>query len=74
MMGRIRFFNRENGWGFIQPDGRGSDLFFHVSKVMAGGASPKKNGRCTFEVVENTRCGKPQATRVYLGGDVSAET
>jgi len=35
MMGRIRFF-RENGWGFIQPDGRGSDLFFHVSKVMAG--------------------------------------
>ncbi len=73
-MGRVRFFDHTRGFGFIRPDGREPDLFFHISKVMAGGASPKKNARCTFEVVENTRCGKPQARRVYLGGDVSAET
>jgi len=36
MRGRLQVFNRELGWGLIKPDGRGPDIFVHVSQVIGG--------------------------------------
>ena len=35
--GRVKFFNTERGYGFIAPDGGGSDVFVHVHEVEAAG-------------------------------------
>jgi CspA family cold shock protein len=66
MKGRLRYFNRERGWGLIEPDGKGADIFVHVSQIVAGG-EPEKDERCIFDVAESP-AGKVQAVRVYMGG------
>jgi cold shock protein len=35
--GRVKFFNEDRGYGFIVPDGGGSDVFVHVHDVEAAG-------------------------------------
>ena len=35
--GRVKFFNEDRGYGFIVPDGGGSDVFVHVHEVEAAG-------------------------------------
>jgi cold shock CspA family protein len=68
MRGRIRFFHAEAGYGFIRADDNATDIFFHLSSVMAGGAKPRKRARCSFEISDNTRSGKPMAIKVFVGG------
>jgi len=35
--GRVKFFNADRGYGFIAPDGGGSDVFVHVHEVESAG-------------------------------------
>jgi len=67
MKGRIRFFSEDRGYGFIEPDDQGADIFVHISQIVAGG-KPDKNERCIFDVADNPRNGRPMATNVFLGG------
>jgi cold shock protein len=57
--GIVKWFNGQKGFGFIQPDDGGSDVFVHISAVeSAGMASLHEGQKLNFEVERNQRSGK----------------
>ena len=57
--GIVKWFNGQKGFGFIQPDDGGSDVFVHISAVeSAGMASLHEGQKLSFEVERNQRSGK----------------
>jgi len=60
--GTVKWFNNQKGFGFIQPDDGGSDVFVHISAVERAGLSTLNEGqKVSFEVVANRRTGKSAA-------------
>ena len=54
--GVVKWFNDAKGFGFIQPDGGGDDVFAHFSAVqMEGFRTLKQGGRVAFEVVQGPK-------------------
>jgi CspA family cold shock protein len=61
--GTVKWFNASKGFGFIQPDDGGDDLFVHHSEIkMEGYASLDENQKVEFEVGEGKK--GPCATNV----------
>lgn len=55
-VGTVKWFNDAKGFGFITPDGGGSDVFVHFSAVRAQGFRSLKEGqRVKFEVVQGAK-------------------
>ena len=53
-MGTVNWFTATKGYGFIQPDGGGKDVFVHISAVeKAGYTSLAEGAKVSFEVVAN---------------------
>ena len=51
-VGTVKWFNVLKGFGFIQPEGGGKDVFVHISAVQAAGLNGLDEGqRLAFEVV-----------------------
>ncbi|MGH7184969.1 MAG: cold-shock protein [Pseudomonadota bacterium] len=51
-VGTVKWFNTVKGYGFIQPDGGGSDAFVHISAVEQAGMSSLTEGqRVEYELV-----------------------
>jgi CspA family cold shock protein len=49
--GTVKWFNTTKGYGFIQPDGGGKDVFVHVSAVERAGLRSLQEGqKVTFEI------------------------
>ena len=64
--GTVKWFNAEKGYGFITPDGGGSDLFVHFSAIQASGYRTLDEGQSvTFEVTQGQK--GPQASDVVPG-------
>ena len=60
--GTVKWFNNQKGFGFIQPDGGGNDVFVHISAVERAGMSTLNEGqKLSFEVVADRRSGKSAA-------------
>lgn len=62
--GRIKFMKPDKGFGFIEPDGGGRDIFVHISQVQ-GGVTLASDERVTF-VVGTARDGRAQAQDVRV--------
>ncbi len=60
--GTVKWFNSQKGFGFIQPDDGGNDVFVHVSAVEKAGLRQLDDGqKVTFEVVADKRTGRSSA-------------
>ena len=61
-VGTVKWFNADKGFGFIQPDNGGSDVFVHISAVERAGMSNLNEGqKVNFELVADKRTGKSSA-------------
>ncbi len=64
--GTVKWFNPSKGFGFIQPEAGGSDVFVHISAVEAAGLSGlDDNQKITYEL-ETGRNGKESASQLAL--------
>lgn len=60
--GTVKWFNNQKGFGFIQPEGGGADVFVHISAVERAGMGTLQEGqKLSFEVVTDRRSGKSSA-------------
>lgn len=61
--GTVKFFNTQKGFGFIQPDDGGKDVFVHISAVERAGMGSLADGqKISYEVTMDR--GKPAATNL----------
>ena len=60
--GTVKWFNAQKGYGFIQPDDGGKDVFVHISAVERAGMTTLNEGqKVSFDVVADRRTGKSAA-------------
>jgi cold shock protein len=60
--GTVKWFNSTKGFGFIQPDDGGEDVFVHVSAVERAGMRSLADGqKISFDVVRDKKSGKNAA-------------
>ncbi len=60
--GTVKWFNGQKGFGFIQPDAGGADVFVHVSAVERSGLGQLNEGqKVNYELVQDKRTGKTSA-------------
>ena len=63
--GTVKWFNATKGYGFIQPQGGGKDVFVHISAVERAGLSSLNEGvTVEYEVVANR--GKESAENLKI--------
>lgn len=54
--GTVKWFNDAKGFGFIQPEAGGEDVFAHFSAIqMEGFRTLKQGGRVSFDVVQGPK-------------------
>jgi CspA family cold shock protein len=63
--GTVKWFNGQKGFGFIQPDDGGKDVFVHISAVERAGIGNLQEGqKIAYEVVTDRKSGKASAANL----------
>ncbi|CAG8789888.1 5705_t:CDS:1, partial [Acaulospora morrowiae] len=67
--GTVKWFNSTKGYGFIQPDTGGADVFVHISAVERAGLRGLNDGqKVNYEIVQDRRSGKSSADNLSVAG------
>lgn len=57
--GTVKFYNDQKGYGFIQPDSGGKDVFVHATALNRAGLQALTEGqKVSFDTAEDRRTGK----------------
>ena len=65
--GTVKWFNGQKGFGFIQPNDGGADVFVHISAVERAGLSGLAEGqKVSFEIKADKMRGKSSAENLLL--------
>ena len=60
--GTVKWFNSQKGFGFIEPEDGGKDVFVHISAVERAGMTSLTEGqKVSFEIVADRKTGKSAA-------------
>jgi cold shock protein len=63
--GTVKWFNEQKGYGFIQPDDGGRDVFVHISAVERSGMRGLAEGqKVAYELQADRRTGKESAANL----------
>jgi cold shock protein len=63
--GTVKWYNETKGYGFIQPDNGGKDVFVHASALERAGMRGLAEGqKVSYEVESDRRTGKESATNL----------
>ena len=63
VIGKVKWFNETKGFGFIEPEGGGKDVFVHYSAIQDQGFKTLREGQeVKFEVTDGPK--GPQAVNV----------
>jgi CspA family cold shock protein len=62
--GTVKWYNGQKGYGFIQPDGGGNDVFVHVSAIERAGLNDLREGQKITYEIEKGRNGKDSAVNL----------
>jgi cold shock protein len=64
-MGTVKWYNETKGYGFIQPDTGGKDVFVHATALERAGMRGLAEGqKISYEVESDRRTGKESATNL----------
>ena len=67
--GTVKWFNATKGFGFIQPNDGGQDVFVHISAVERAGMTNLNEGqKVNYEIVQDRRSGKSSADNLSVAG------
>jgi CspA family cold shock protein len=65
--GAVKWFNSQKGFGFIQPDAGGQDVFVHISAVERAGLRDLAEGqKVSYELVVDKRSGRSSADNLQV--------
>ena len=65
--GTVKWFNTQKGFGFVQPEAGGPDVFVHITAVQRAGLRELREGdKLTYELVTDRRTGKTSAGELQL--------
>lgn len=66
--GTVKWFNQTKGYGFIEPEDGGKDIFVHISAVESSGLSGlAENQKVSFEITEG-KDGRSMASDLSSAG------
>jgi CspA family cold shock protein len=72
--GTVKWFNDAKGFGFIQPDGGGADVFAHFSAIqMEGFRTLRQDSRVTYDLVQGPKGDLAQNIRPVMA-DVEVDS